>query len=156
MQTAHKIAKLRIIAVSQHSACGLSYSKRGCRTKRTQACIQQQQYLISSQYGELRPTNGWDRLASVRRPSKSQRVSRLGVFASLLHRRRSTHVNQILHVWPSPGLVGLHHVHFRGLLSPRGILPGAKFTLRPSLAFSHIILLDRGGHSEIFYRDCFF
>jgi len=30
------------------------------------------------------------------------------------------------------------YTHFRGLLSPDGILPGAKFTLRPSLAFSYI------------------
>ena len=29
-------------------------------------------------------------------------------------------------------------IHFRGLLPPDGILPGAKFTLRPSLAFSYI------------------
>jgi len=33
---------------------------------------------ISSQYGELRPTSGWDLLASLRHPCKFQRVSRLG------------------------------------------------------------------------------
>ena len=55
------------------------------------------------------------------------------VLASLLHRRRPTEINQILHdVWPSPG------IHFGGLLPPNGILPGAKFTLRPSLTFSYI------------------
>jgi len=39
-----------------------------------------QQYLVhmSSQYGELRPTNGWDRLASLGHPSKFQRVSCFG------------------------------------------------------------------------------
>jgi len=48
------------------------------------------------------------------------------VLASLLHRRRSTEVNQTLHdVWP-------------WLLPPYGILPGAKFTVRPSLAFCNI------------------
>jgi len=53
------------------------------------------------------------------------------VLASLLQRRRSTEVNQTLHeVWPSPGLV--HYIHFRRLLSPDGILPGAKFTFRPN------------------------
>jgi len=35
-----------------------------------------------------------------------------------------------------------HHritkIHFRGLLPPNRILPGAKFTLRPILVFSHI------------------
>ena len=57
------------------------------------------------------------------------------VFASLVHRRRLTKVNQTLHdVWPSPGLV--HYIYILGLLSPKRILPGAKFALRPSLAFS--------------------
>jgi len=38
------------------------------------------QYLLhrSPQYGELQPTSGWERLASLGRPSKSQRLSRLG------------------------------------------------------------------------------
>jgi len=41
------------------------------------------------------------------------------------------------HVWKSPGLV--HYIcTFGGLLPPDGILPGAKFTLRPSLAFSYL------------------
>ena len=30
------------------------------------------------------------------------------------------------------------YIQFLGLLSPNGILPGAKFTLRPSFAFSYI------------------
>ena len=47
--------------------------------------------------------------------------------ASLLQRCRSVEVNQTLHdVWPSLGLV--HYVY--------GILSVARFTLRPSLAFS--------------------
>jgi len=33
---------------------------------------------MSSQYGELRPTNGWDPSGSLRHPSKFQRVSHLG------------------------------------------------------------------------------
>ena len=39
-----------------------------------------QQYLphMSSQYGELRLTSGWDLLASLGHPSKFERVSRLG------------------------------------------------------------------------------
>jgi len=62
------------------------------------------------------------------------------VLASLLHRLRSTEVNQTLHdVWPSPALVYYGPICiFPGLLPPNGILPGAKFTLRPSLAFSNI------------------
>jgi len=47
------------------------------------------------------------------------------VSASLLHRRRSTEVNETLHdVWSSSAVV--HYVYiFRGLLPPNGILPGA-------------------------------
>jgi len=46
--------------------------------------------------------------------------------ASLLHRRRSTEVNQTLHdVRPFAGLV----LYILGALVPNGILLGAKFTL---------------------------
>ena len=62
------------------------------------------------------------------------------ILASLLHRRRSTEVNQTLHdrpIWPSPGLV--HYITLAGVLLHNGILTGAKFTLRPNyLAFSYI------------------
>ena len=58
------------------------------------------------------------------------------VLASLLQRRRSSEANQTLHdVWPSPYLVhciGLY-THFSGAFAPDGNLPGAMFTLRPSL-----------------------
>jgi len=63
--------------------------------------------------------------------------NRFRVLASLLQQRWSPEANQTLHVvWPSPGLV--HYTHFPELLPPDGILPGSKFTLRPSLAFSYI------------------
>jgi len=59
------------------------------------------------------------------------------VLPSILQRRRSPEANQtLLDVWPSPGL--LHCIHFLELLPPDRILPGAKFTLRPSLAFAYI------------------
>ena len=61
------------------------------------------------------------------------------VLASLLLRRRSTEVNQTLHeVWLSPGLVRYVYMFGGEALAPNGILQGAKFTLRPSLAFSYI------------------
>jgi len=64
--------------------------------------------------------------------------NRFRIMALLLHRRRWTEVNQTLHdVWPSPGLV--HCIlHFRELLPRSAFLPGAKFTLRQSLALSYI------------------
>jgi len=53
--------------------------------------------------------------------------NRFHVLASLLHRRRSTEVNQTLHdVWPSPVLV--YYIYtLMGLLLHNGILPAAKF-----------------------------
>jgi len=61
----------------------------------------------------------------------------------LLQWRHSLEANQTLHnVWPSPGLV--HYIYIlRRLLPPDGILPGANFTLCPSLAFSYIGVLKR-------------
>jgi len=61
------------------------------------------------------------------------------LLASLLHRRRSPEANQTLHdVWPSPVWAGTLYILFSKLLSPKGILSGAKLTLRPSLALSYI------------------
>jgi len=64
--------------------------------------------------------------------------NRFRVLPSLLHRHHSPEANQTLHnVWPSLRLV--HYIiHFRRLLHPDRIFPGAKFTLWPSLAFSYI------------------
>jgi len=57
-------------------------------------------------------------------------VSSCLVSASLLQRRRPT---KLAVFW-----AGTRYIHFRGLLPPGGILPGAKFTLRPNHAFSYI------------------
>ena len=94
----------------------------------------------SSQYGE-RPTNGWDRLASLGHPSKFQRASRLGfVTAPMSFNRGQPNSARRL---PSVGLV--HHIYmFWGLLPPNGILPGAKFTLCPIRAFSSLAALLHG------------
>jgi len=59
------------------------------------------------------------------------------VLPSLLQRHRSLEANQTLHdVWPSPARV--HYIHFRGQEPPDRILPGAKFTLCPSVVFAYI------------------
>jgi len=90
---------------------------------------------MSSRYGELQPINGWDRFGSLRHP---QQISTGNVLPFLLQRHRSPEANQTLHdVWPSPGLV--HYVYtFGGSCPWRNFVPYAKFTLRPSLAFSYI------------------
>jgi len=65
-----------------------------------------QQYLHASlQYGELRPTNGWEghRFGSLGHPAN---FNGFLVLPSLLQRCRSPETNQTLHdLWPSPGLV---------------------------------------------------
>jgi len=92
-----------------------------------------QQYLLnmSSQYGELRLTItaeiGW-LVWGISASFNGCRVT------SLLHGRRSTTLCTMF-----GRLLGWYTIYtFWGLLPPNGILPGAKFTLRLSLAFSYI------------------
>ena len=71
-----------------------------------------QQYILhmSSQYGELRPTNGWDRFGSFGHPSKFQRVSHLcSVTARHFSSGRQPHfaaLNRGRHLYSAGG----HHV----------------------------------------------
>jgi len=68
-------------------------------------------------------------------PSKFQRVSRLGfVTAATSLNGSQPNFARCLAV----ACAGTLYIHFRGLLPRNGILPGAKFTLRPSLALSYI------------------
>ena len=106
---------------------------------------------MSSQNDKLRPTNGWHRLAGLWHPSKFQHVSRIGFVTA------PTSLN-----WGQPNFArclavywaGTLYIHFWGLLPPNGILPGAKFTLHPSLAFSYIGSItarhSRSGHQPNF------
>ena len=76
-----------------------------------------QQYLLqtSPQYGELRLTNGWDRLEGLGHSSKFQRLSCLGYVTAATSLPEA---NQTLHdVCPSPEL--LHYVYiFSGAFAP--------------------------------------
>jgi len=74
--------------------------------------ILKQQCLLhmSSQYGELRPTSGWDRSSSLGHPCKFQRVSRLG---SVTARHSSSGLSQTLRRWTEGATYirqGGHHV----------------------------------------------
>ena len=65
---------------------------------------------MSSQYGELRPTSGWDRFVSLGHPSK---FNGFRVLASLLQRRRSMEASQTLRRWTEGATCvrqGDHHV----------------------------------------------
>jgi len=69
-----------------------------------------QQYLLYMflQYGELQPTNGWDRLQVCSTPAYFKGYRFL---ASLLQQRCSTEVNQTLHdAWPSPARYTIYKV----------------------------------------------
>ena len=96
-----------------------------------------QQYLLhmSPQYGERRSSSGWGRFGSWGHPRQISTG-----FASWL--RYCTDVAQwrSTKLWRSLAVCwgGALYIHFWGLLSRDGILPGAMFTLRPSLAFSYI------------------
>ena len=65
---------------------------------------------MSSQYGELRPTDGWDRLTSLGHPCKFQLVSSLG---SVTARHLVVGVSQTLRRWTEGATYirqGDHHV----------------------------------------------
>jgi len=98
-----------------------------------------QQYLpISSKYGELQPTNGWDPFRSLGHPSKFQRVSRLGSatawHSSSGHQPNFAALNRERHLysagWPSrwalahilvlPRFTKLLPPYFRAYMSKRG------------------------------------
>jgi len=80
-----------------------------------------QQYVfhISSQYGELRLTNGWDRLVSLGHPSKFQRVSRLGFVTAptSLIGGRPNFARCLAVSW-----AGTLYIHFWGLLPPLKVI----------------------------------
>ena len=90
---------------------------------------------MSSQYGKLRPINGWDLLASLGHPSKFQRVSRLAFVTAVM----SLTGGQPNFAWClSISWAGISIYTFWGALAPNRILPAAKFTLHLSLAFAYI------------------
>jgi len=97
----------------------------------TKACIdnRKQLYLLhmSLQYGELRPTSGWDHFVSLGHPSKFQRVSRLGfVTAVTLLNGSQPNFAWCLAISCAATL----YIHFWWLLPRNRSLPGAKCTLR--------------------------
>ena len=74
-------------------------------------------------------------MASLGHPSKFQRVKRLGFVtaATSLNGGQPNFARCLAVSW-----TGTLYIHFLGLLPRNGILPCAKFTLRPTLAFSYI------------------
>ena len=120
---------------SAHHRTTISSQRRHVPISTIGKRLVKQQYLLhmSSQYRELRPTIGRDRLVSLGHSIKFQRVSRLG-FVTALTSLNGSQPNFARYLAVS--CAGTLYIHFRGPLPPNGILSGAKFTLRPSLAFS--------------------
>jgi len=56
---------------------GYVFATRARIDDRKKLIMQQYVFHMSSQYGELRPINGWDRFGSLGHPCKFQRASRL-------------------------------------------------------------------------------
>jgi len=80
------------------------------------------------------PTNSWELLASLGHHSKFQPVSLLGFVTAptSLNGGQQNFAGCLAVSW-----AGTLYIHF-GAIAPNGILPAAKFTLCPSLAFSYI------------------
>jgi len=72
-----KVAKNRHLSTIAQLCRAISSQLRHISTTGKHA-KQQDVLQMSPQYGELRPTNGWDRFGSLGNPSYFQRVSRLG------------------------------------------------------------------------------
>jgi len=80
-------------------------------------------------FGSLTAKNGY---RICRHSSKFQRLSRLAFVtaATSLNGNQPNFARCLAVSW-----AGILYIHFGGALAPNGILPGAKFTLHPSLAF---------------------
>jgi len=89
-----------------------------------------QQYLLhmSPQYGELRPTSGWDRSGSLGHPSQiSAGFASWQHYCSNVAQRKPTILCTVF-----GRLLGWYTTYtFFGVLALLRNLPGAKFTLRP-------------------------
>jgi len=73
-----KVAKNRHLGTIAQLCRAISSQLRHLQTIGKKLVKQQYLLWMSTQYGELRQSNGWDLLAGLGHPSKFQRVSRLG------------------------------------------------------------------------------
>jgi len=135
MQDPKNRQKVAIWAPS-HKFVGLYLRNKGTYRQSAKKLVKQQCISqMSSQYGEHRPTSRWDPLASFGHPCKFQRFSRLDsvTAATSLIGGQPNFARCLAVTW-----AGRLCIHFRRLLPRNGILPRAKFTLRPpSLALSY-------------------
>jgi len=132
-------------AISSQLRHVLTFDNRGKK-------LVKQQYLLhmSSQYGELQPTNGWERLVSLGHTSKVQRVSPLGfVTTSMLLNGGQPNFARCLAISWAHTL----YIHFWGLLPCNGILPGANQVLRSPILAALLHGTPAVGISQTLQRD---
>ena len=91
-----KVAKNRHLGTIAQLCRAMSSQLRHVSTIGKKLVKQQWVLHMSSQYGELRPTSGWDRFGSLGHPYKFQRVLRLG---SVTARHLVVGVSQTLRCW---------------------------------------------------------
>jgi len=125
MQDAKNTPKARYLGtIAQSSDC--RFATKACIDNRKKLVKQQYLLHMSSKYGELWPTNGTLAISTVF-------ASWLRYCSDVTQRRPTKLCTMFGH------LLGCYTKYtFCRLLPPNGILPGAKCTLRPSLAFSDI------------------
>jgi len=118
MQEAKNRQKFAIWAPS-HNFVGLYLINQGTY-QQVEKKLLKQQYLfhMSPQYGELRPTSGWDRSGSLEHPSKFQQISRLGSItaATSLNGSQQNFARYLAVSW-----AGTLHTHFWGSCPLRNI-----------------------------------
>jgi len=105
-----KVAKNRHLGTIAQLCRAISSQLRHISTIRKKVVKQQYVLHMSPQYGELRPTSGWDRLTCLGYPCKFQLVSRLG---SVTARHLVVGVSQTLRRWTEGATYnrqGDHHV----------------------------------------------
>jgi len=129
-----KIAKNSPSVHHRTTLSGYIFATKACIDNRKKAVKQRYLLHVSSQYGELWPSRDWDRFVSLGHPSKFQRVSCCGFVAAAT----SLNGSQPNFAWClAISSAGTLYIHFLAFLPRNGILPGATFTLRPSLALSY-------------------
>ena len=108
-----KLPKNRHLDTIAQVCWAVSSQLRQVSTIGKKLVIQQYLFHMPSQYGELRPTNDWDLLASLGNPSRFQRVSCFGfvTVATSLNRSQPNFARCLAVSW-----TGALYVHFRGLL----------------------------------------
>ena len=92
-----KVAKNRHLTTIAQLCRAISSQLRRISTIRKKLVKQQYALQMSPQYGELRPTSGWDRFGSLGHPTKCQLVSRLD--GSVTARHVVVGVSQTLRRW---------------------------------------------------------